>query len=411
MSLTVHQLLSDAKRLTSRLRDDDAAADGIISSAQEVLKEVEAMKQYQEDIDNLNTIAHNRPRAQLVLGIQQENRHIRQLQHENKELRAALEEHQNALELIMSKYRQHIACLVHSTKVDKNVVNQEKARLLQERADKICEMASVMHKSIQLDEENQAKEQEAMSRLVTENRGLREMLEISYRNGSYADPLVGPRLVSTSCQTEEVSTASVPASHAPSSSQWECASGGGSNGSSASNPKSTSSPSRHLENTMNGAPDEATVSGGVRPLSSASEESEETSSISEDDEITFNTIKRQTVKKLLLPATDDDRLGCDEEQRAVSENKKVEETINSSSSSDQCSRVNGDTQAADKCNEDNNNGLHDNNEESTTTLCAAATTADKKTRSKISPTKVVRNKVLGKMTTTSDKKKPNVVES
>jgi hypothetical protein len=27
-------------------------------------------------------------------GIQQENRHIRQLQHENKELRAALEEHQ-----------------------------------------------------------------------------------------------------------------------------------------------------------------------------------------------------------------------------------------------------------------------------------------------------------------------------
>ena len=35
-------------------------------------------------------------------------RHIRTLQQENKELRAALEEHQNALELIMSKYRQHV---------------------------------------------------------------------------------------------------------------------------------------------------------------------------------------------------------------------------------------------------------------------------------------------------------------
>jgi hypothetical protein len=68
MSLTVHQLLSDAKRLTSRLRDHDTSADGIISSAQDVLKEVEAMRQYQEDIDNLNTIAHNRPRAHLVLG-------------------------------------------------------------------------------------------------------------------------------------------------------------------------------------------------------------------------------------------------------------------------------------------------------------------------------------------------------
>ena len=68
MSLTVQQLLSDAKRLTGRLRDHDSATDGIISAAQDVLKEVEAMRQYQEDIESLNTIAHNRPRAQLVLG-------------------------------------------------------------------------------------------------------------------------------------------------------------------------------------------------------------------------------------------------------------------------------------------------------------------------------------------------------
>ena len=52
------------------------------------------MRQYQEDVENLNEVAHNRPRAQLVLGIQQENRHIRTLQQENKELRASLEEHQ-----------------------------------------------------------------------------------------------------------------------------------------------------------------------------------------------------------------------------------------------------------------------------------------------------------------------------
>ena len=43
------------------------------------------------------------------LGIQQENRHIRSLQQENKELRATLEEHQATLELIMSKYREHIS--------------------------------------------------------------------------------------------------------------------------------------------------------------------------------------------------------------------------------------------------------------------------------------------------------------
>ena len=126
-------------------------------------------------------------------GIQQENRHIRQLQHENKELRAALEEHQNVLELIMSKYRQHMSCLINSTKLEKDMIIHENTRvrifknptrksnilfdifdfflqMLQDRADKICEMANVMQKSIQIDEESINKEQELMARLVTENK-------------------------------------------------------------------------------------------------------------------------------------------------------------------------------------------------------------------------------------------------
>ncbi len=65
----------------------------------------------------------------MFAGIQQENRHIRQLQHENKELRAALEESQNAVELIMSKYRQHVQFLVNTTKMDKNLLNYQRARV------------------------------------------------------------------------------------------------------------------------------------------------------------------------------------------------------------------------------------------------------------------------------------------
>jgi hypothetical protein len=33
---------------------------------------------------------------------------------------------QNAIELIMSKYREHMACLVNSTKIDSNFINQQK---------------------------------------------------------------------------------------------------------------------------------------------------------------------------------------------------------------------------------------------------------------------------------------------
>ena len=43
-------------------------------------------------------------------------------------------------------------------------------QILQERADKICEMASVMNQSILIDEERQAHEQELVSRLLTENK-------------------------------------------------------------------------------------------------------------------------------------------------------------------------------------------------------------------------------------------------
>ncbi len=68
MSLSVQQLLSDARRLSSRLREHDSLADSVLSSSHELLKGVEAMKEYQEDVDGLNSVAHNRPRAQLVLG-------------------------------------------------------------------------------------------------------------------------------------------------------------------------------------------------------------------------------------------------------------------------------------------------------------------------------------------------------
>jgi len=191
MSLTVQQLLNDAKRLSSRLRDHDQSADHLISRAQEVLKEVDAMRQYQEDVENLNEVAHNRPRAQLVLGIQQENRHIRTLQQENKELRAALEEHQNALELIMSKYRQHVTRLVNAPHPDFTNINQLKIQALAERTEKVCEMAAVMKEAVRVDEAACNQQQETVIRLITENKGLRELLEISQR--SLSTPVQRPK--------------------------------------------------------------------------------------------------------------------------------------------------------------------------------------------------------------------------
>lgn len=59
----------------------------------------------------LNEAASQRSQSVLVAGLQRESQHMRDLQAENRELRAALDDYQNALELIMSKYRQQVAQL------------------------------------------------------------------------------------------------------------------------------------------------------------------------------------------------------------------------------------------------------------------------------------------------------------
>lgn len=203
MSLTVQQILSDAKRLVGRLREHDTTADNLICQAQALNKKVDAMKQYQEEVAELNTMAGQRPRSALVLGIQQENRHLRALQQENRELRSLLEEHQSALELIMTKYRQHIVKLLQASKAEQSCIPLDNSYLLQQRADKICEMAAVMAQAIALDDQTLVHEEETLSRLTTENRGLRELLEISTRAGSMCRTLGGAETTEQDCQTEQ----------------------------------------------------------------------------------------------------------------------------------------------------------------------------------------------------------------
>lgn len=66
----------------------------------------------------MNTAANQRPHLQLIAGIRRENKHLQEIQAENKQLKNALEDHQHALELIMSKYRKQTASLLRLCKTD-----------------------------------------------------------------------------------------------------------------------------------------------------------------------------------------------------------------------------------------------------------------------------------------------------
>ncbi|KAM4747751.1 FGFR1 oncogene partner 2 [Rhinophrynus dorsalis] len=183
MSCTIEKVLADAKALVERLREHDGAAEALIEQTTMLNKRVEAMKQYQEEIQELNEVARHRPRSTLVLGIQQENRQIRELQQENKELRTSLEEHQSALELIMSKYREQMfRLLMASKKDDPGIIMQLKeqhSKELQTHVEKINEMTAVMKRAIEIDDEEGTREQDRILKLEKENKGLREILQIT----------------------------------------------------------------------------------------------------------------------------------------------------------------------------------------------------------------------------------------
>lgn len=185
MAVTIEQVLSDAKKLVLCLRASDVMAENVLTDTQCVHRKIEAMKQYQDQVEDLNEIASQRPHTALVADIQHENRHLRDLQQENRELRAALEENQNALELIMTKYRQQVSQLINSTRIDLNSVIRKKFPCpLYESTDKLYEVLTIMDKASEMDEKRISEEQELITRLITENKGLREMLAISCKYGS-----------------------------------------------------------------------------------------------------------------------------------------------------------------------------------------------------------------------------------
>ena len=68
-----------------------------------------SISQYRDDITRLNEVAKHRPKSTLVLGSKEENTRIAELRQENIDLQTTLEDHQSALELIMSKYREHVS--------------------------------------------------------------------------------------------------------------------------------------------------------------------------------------------------------------------------------------------------------------------------------------------------------------
>ncbi|XP_063978751.1 FGFR1 oncogene partner 2 homolog [Diachasmimorpha longicaudata] len=200
MSLTFQQIICDARKLVGRITDHENTADNLITEIQSVCNQIDNMKQYQDEIDMLNAEAKQRPHQELITSIQQETRHLREIQAENKELKTALEDYQKTLELIMSKYRQQTSALMKTSKTDfSSLYNAKYANIITSQAEKINEMAAVMRVAASVDEESELKFRETFSRLKKENMELREILNITNTRDSLT---LGPPHDHKTVQTE-----------------------------------------------------------------------------------------------------------------------------------------------------------------------------------------------------------------
>ncbi|XP_013909547.1 PREDICTED: suppressor of IKBKE 1 isoform X1 [Thamnophis sirtalis] len=187
MACTIEKILTDAKTLLERLKDHDNAAETLIDQSTMLHKKVVAMKEagstlshkYQEDAAELKDLSKYKPHILLS----QENTQIRDLQQENRELWISLEEHQDALELIMSKYRKHMLQLMMKRKdMDSQSilqVHQTQSAEIESQIDIICEMGEVMRKAVNVDSDQYYKIQEKLAQLELENKELRKLLSIS----------------------------------------------------------------------------------------------------------------------------------------------------------------------------------------------------------------------------------------
>ncbi|KAJ8953335.1 hypothetical protein NQ318_012130 [Aromia moschata] len=85
----------------------------------------------------------------------------------------------------MSKYREHTTEQIYKSRINFKAIQDEKYNdIIRKQAEKIQEMAAIMDKAALIDEDRTFSEQEVVSMLQVENKGLRELLQISRKNGN-----------------------------------------------------------------------------------------------------------------------------------------------------------------------------------------------------------------------------------
>lgn len=186
-NITVGQIIMDAQRMASRVKELDALSSALLEEAESNNRFVDSLRLFQDDMDSLNRIANNKSNVEMVNRIQQQNANSSEILKENRELKICIEDYERAMELIMQKYREHTNSKVLESKLNfKEVYNEKLWKIIREQREKINEMAAVMQRAANIDDEYDV---DLVTKLRLENKTLRELLQISKQFGTYNRPI------------------------------------------------------------------------------------------------------------------------------------------------------------------------------------------------------------------------------
>ncbi|VDN03001.1 unnamed protein product [Thelazia callipaeda] len=181
-SANIGQLMADMRQLVINLQTRERATDSALAKSQIINHKISGMKEYQEDVANMNECWRMQGRKVLVAGLRHENRQISLLQQENRELRQALEDCESTLHLLMQKHRDIV------TKFAKQLIAPVTALSTDNKVNETVVIETITNLSRLLDkcfvdgENIFSRDQELIARLTTENACLRELLNISANN-------------------------------------------------------------------------------------------------------------------------------------------------------------------------------------------------------------------------------------
>ncbi|KAJ6648910.1 FGFR1 oncogene partner 2 like, partial [Pseudolycoriella hygida] len=172
-------LVLDAKRISNRLNDKLVLGDSLINDIEFVNEQLKTLRNVHDKFDVLNELSRNKSNQNLA--IQKKYPHIQEIQHENRELRACLQDYQRTMEHVMTKYREHTQQKITNSKFTFSTSTLPDDYSKYEQID---EMLNLMRRAAEIGESKELADIVLINKLATENQGLRELLKISKEFGS-----------------------------------------------------------------------------------------------------------------------------------------------------------------------------------------------------------------------------------